>query len=39
MFFPARFLFTAYVVPNKRAGMNNFVNSTTEQAKNVQAGL
>ena len=39
MFLPARFLFTAYVVPNKRAGMNNFINSITEQAKNVRAGL
>ena len=38
MFLPARFLFTAYVVPNKRAGMNNFINSITEQAKNVRAG-
>ena len=39
MFLPARFLFTTYVVPNKQAGMNNFINSITEQAKNVRSGL
>ena len=38
MFIPTLFLFTAYVVPNKRAGIN-FINSITKHAKNVQAGL